>query len=72
MTLIFSFSHLALCRLLIVHYVFNKESRLWRDMKNNVIDYVNVIAVKYPCWNRSRGADHFILACHDWVFSYTI
>ncbi|MFS7904667.1 putative xylogalacturonan beta-1,3-xylosyltransferase [Helianthus anomalus] len=50
----------------IVHYVFERETRLWSDMKNTVIDYVNVIAEKYPYWNRSRGADHFMLACHDW------
>ncbi|KAL9997787.1 putative xylogalacturonan beta-1,3-xylosyltransferase [Helianthus debilis subsp. tardiflorus] len=56
----------------IVHYVFERETRLWSDMKNTVIDYVNVIAEKYPYWNRIRGADHFMLACHGWVFSNTI
>lgn len=29
--------------------------------------YVNMISGKYPFWNRTRGADHFLVACHDWV-----
>lgn len=34
-----------------------------------VMDYIKVIADKHPCWNRSKGADHFMLSCHDWVRS---
>ena len=38
-----------------------------KPMKTILTDYVNVIANKYPFWNRSHGADHFMLSCHDWV-----
>ena len=31
-------------------------------------DYVNMIASKYPFWNRTHGSDHFLVACHDWVW----
>ncbi|KAI3905171.1 hypothetical protein MKX01_017417 [Papaver californicum] len=29
-------------------------------------DYVNMLAAKYLFWNRTHGADHFLVACHDW------
>uniref|UniRef100_M8CFX5 Exostosin-1 n=1 Tax=Aegilops tauschii TaxID=37682 RepID=M8CFX5_AEGTA len=31
-------------------------------MKN----YIDMISAKFPYWNRTKGADHFFVACHDW------
>ncbi|PKA63874.1 putative glycosyltransferase [Apostasia shenzhenica] len=39
------------------------------DMKPLLVflkNYVDMLSVKYPFWNRTKGADHFIVACHDW------
>lgn len=36
-------------------------------LQNVVTDYISIISHKYPYWNRSRGADHFFIGCHDWV-----
>lgn len=30
-------------------------------------NYVEMITQKYRSWNRTDGADHFIVACHDWA-----
>ncbi|KAF1002176.1 hypothetical protein AG4045_008301 [Apium graveolens] len=49
-----------------VHYIYVSDSHDWQPMKQTVKDYVGVIAGKYPYWNRSEGADHFMVACHDW------
>ncbi|XP_018481902.1 probable glycosyltransferase At5g25310 [Raphanus sativus] len=29
-------------------------------------DYVNMLSIKYPYWNRTHGSDHSLVACHDW------
>ena len=34
-------------------------------------NYLDMIAAKYSFWNRTGGADHFLVACHDWVYFTT-
>ncbi|XP_031484597.1 probable glycosyltransferase At5g03795 isoform X1 [Nymphaea colorata] len=45
-------------------YVPNSHNM--RPLSIYLRDYVNTIASKYRFWNRTRGADHFLVACHDW------
>jgi len=52
---------------MLVRFVYLRDSRDFGPIRKTVTDYINVIAGKYPFWNRSLGADHFMLACHDWV-----
>ncbi|KAA3465011.1 putative glycosyltransferase [Gossypium australe] len=49
-----------------VQFVYLRDSRDFGPIRRTVIDYVNVVSKKYLYWNRSLGADHFMLACHDW------
>ncbi|CAL0330474.1 unnamed protein product [Lupinus luteus] len=52
----------------IVHYLYRPLITFSRAQLLRVtIDYKNIIARKYPYWNRSSGADHFIASCHDWA-----
>lgn len=55
----------------IVHYVYmpiTRKQDYYRDrLQRVVMDYIGVVANKYPYWNRSNGADHFMASCHDWV-----
>ncbi|XP_029130884.1 probable glycosyltransferase At5g20260 isoform X2 [Cajanus cajan] len=52
----------------IVRYLYNPLTTYSRDqMMRITIDYTNIIAQRYPYWNRSQGADHFLASCHDWA-----
>ncbi|KAJ0234462.1 Glycosyltransferase family exostosin protein [Hirschfeldia incana] len=37
-----------------------------KSLADHLKEYVDLIAAKYKFWNRTGGADHFLVACHDW------
>ncbi|EXC28557.1 putative glycosyltransferase [Morus notabilis] len=57
----------------VVHYVYKpimSKDDYKRDRLHRLVnDYIGVVANKYPFWNRSNGADHFMVSCHDWVIN---
>ena len=50
-----------------VRYLYVPDSHDMSPIGRTIADYVNVIANKHPYWNRSLGADHVMVSCHDWV-----
>ncbi|PON67804.1 Exostosin-like [Parasponia andersonii] len=46
-------------------YVPNSHKR--KNIVQYLKHYLDMIAAKYPFWNRTGGADHFLVACHDWA-----
>ncbi|KAH0911107.1 hypothetical protein HID58_034428, partial [Brassica napus] len=51
--------------------LYVKNSHRHRNLIKYLKDYIDFISTKYPFWNRTSGADHFLAACHDWVPSET-
>ncbi|KAK2661248.1 hypothetical protein Ddye_007781 [Dipteronia dyeriana] len=50
-------------------YVVNSHSH--KNLIAYLKNYLDTIATKYHFWNRTEGADHFLVACHDWAPSET-
>ncbi|PHT52093.1 hypothetical protein CQW23_06555 [Capsicum baccatum] len=46
-------------------YVRNSHNRT--NLRQYLKEYSEKIAAKYRFWNRTGGADHFLVACHDWA-----
>lgn len=46
-------------------YVQNSHNH--KNLVQYLHNYVEMIAGKYTFWNRTGGADHFLVGCHDWV-----
>lgn len=61
---------------MMVQYLYVPGAREIHAIENTVSDYINVISQNHGFWNRSHGADHFMVSCHDWVssqlFSYHV
>ncbi|CAF2014222.1 hypothetical protein HID58_077258 [Brassica napus] len=51
--------------------LYVQDSHSHRNLVQYLKDYIDFISVKYPFWNRTSGADHFLAACHDWAPSET-
>ncbi|KAJ8750739.1 hypothetical protein K2173_015920 [Erythroxylum novogranatense] len=51
--------------------LFGQEFQSPKDLEQYLNNYVGLIAKKYSSWNRTRGADHFLVGCHDWAPKFT-
>ncbi|KAK1394470.1 Exostosin domain-containing protein [Heracleum sosnowskyi] len=49
-----------------VKYLYTPYSYNLTPLRDFVSDYIRVISTKHPFWNKTQGADHFMLSCHDW------
>ncbi|KAK6140873.1 hypothetical protein DH2020_025405 [Rehmannia glutinosa] len=46
-------------------YVPNSHSH--KNLVKYLSSYLKTITTKHDFWNRTDGADHFLVACHDWT-----
>ncbi|KAL8506910.1 hypothetical protein ACS0TY_017703 [Phlomoides rotata] len=51
---------------MILENLFDPVERDKGVLERVVTDYIRIVSTKYPYWNTTLGADHFMLSCHDW------
>ncbi|XP_058782272.1 probable glycosyltransferase At5g03795 [Vicia villosa] len=51
--------------------LYDQNSHSHRNLMQYLNNYVDMIGGKHRFWNRTGGADHFLVACHDWAPSET-
>lgn len=56
---------------MILNYLFDPIIRDKAVLERVIGDYVHMVSSRYPYWNQSLGSNHFMLACHDWVGTYS-
>ncbi|CAH9130517.1 unnamed protein product [Cuscuta epithymum] len=49
-----------------VQYLHIPGAHDMHPIGRTVADYISLISSSHPFWNRSLGADHLMLSCHDW------
>ncbi|GMH23820.1 hypothetical protein Nepgr_025663 [Nepenthes gracilis] len=47
--------------------LYEEKSPTVKKLENYLTNYVNLVKKRYHFWNRTGGADHFFVACHDWA-----
>ena len=52
---------------MMVQYLYVPDSHEMHAIGRTVADYIDLISERHSFWNRSLGADHVMLSCHDWV-----
>lgn len=50
-----------------LRFTLSEQNLHRKQMELYLERYVKLIAGRYRFWNRTGGADHFLVACHDWV-----
>ncbi|KAM0868034.1 hypothetical protein ACQ4PT_041621 [Festuca glaucescens] len=48
------------------HNLYVPGSNTLEPLSIFVKNYIDMISAKFPYWNRTKGTDHFFVACHDW------
>lgn len=52
---------------MMVKYLYVPGAHEYHAIGHTVSDYINLVSRRHQFWNRSLGADHFMLSCHDWA-----